>query len=98
MRLLRPIADSLPQFLALPKYIFGGSEDILDGIEAIGCKVTMDCALMWFWIIVTLEVEDPIGVEMRMDGHVEGVGLFADSIVSAVAVEVVVVAGIAGQD
>lgn len=53
---------------------------------------------MWLWIVVTLEVEDPIGVEMRMDGHVECVGLLADPIVSAVAVEVVVVAGIAGQD
>lgn len=58
----------------------------------------MDCALIWFGIVVTLEIEDPIGVEVRMDGHVESVGLLTDSIIAAVAVEVVVVAGVAGQD
>ena len=96
--LLRPIAHSFPQFLALPEYIFGGGEDVLDGSEAIRGEVSVDCALIGFWIIVALEVEDPIGVEMRMDGHVECVGLLADSIVAAVAVEVVVVAGVAGPD
>ena len=58
----------------------------------------MNLALMRFWIVVAFEVEDPIGVKMRMDGHVERVGFLAHSIVAAVAVEIVIVAGIACQN
>jgi hypothetical protein len=46
----------------------------------------MDISFSRLRVIVALEVENPVGIEMGMHGHVESVGILPYAVVSAVLV------------
>lgn len=48
----------------------------------------MDIRLVRFWVIIALEIEDPKGIEMGVNGHVKGVRLFAYAIIAAVVIKI----------
>lgn len=61
MRLLSLICF-LSQSLAFPKDLSGSVEYLFDRCEAIRCEVPSNLALAWLWIVVTIEVKNPISV------------------------------------
>jgi len=40
-------------------------------------KISSYLALCWLWVVITFEIEDPKSIQMRMNGHMEGVRLLA---------------------
>ena len=87
MCLLRAIADLLPQLFAVPQYSYGSVEDLLDGCEPIGIEITPDLSFLRLWVVVTIEVEDPKGVEMRMHGHMQCVRVLSHPIISTIFIQ-----------
>ena len=67
MGLLGSITYFLSQFFAGPEYFLGAGEDLLHGVEAIGHEISAYFGLVRLGVVVALEVEDPIGVEVRVD-------------------------------
>lgn len=64
------VALSFAQVFALPQHGFGGVEDLLYRVEAVGHEVGVDVALVGLGVVVAVEVEDPECVEVRVDRHV----------------------------
>lgn len=87
---------SLSELLALIKSVGCCREDVFDRGKSIGVEVTPDVAATGWWIVVTLKIEDPEGIEMWVYGHVKchrRVILY-QVIALTVLVEVLIVAGI----
>jgi hypothetical protein len=51
---------------AFPEDVFGGVEDLLDWVEAVGHEIPVDLGFVGLGIVVAFEIEDPVCVEMRM--------------------------------
>lgn len=52
-------------------------------MEPVAGEIAEDASLVLFGVVVAIEVEDPEGIEMGMNGHVESVGGEADGIIPA---------------
>ena len=85
----------LSQSPAFPKDLCGGVEYLFDRSEAIRCEVPSNLALGWLWVVVTIEVKNPISIQMRMHWHVESVRGKPHPIVRTIFVEIRLKAGIA---
>jgi hypothetical protein len=68
---------------------------LLDRGKAVGSEIPSNFPLLGLGIIVAIEVEDPEGVKMGVDRHVEGVRILAHSIVRTVLVHSGLVARVA---
>ena len=69
------------EYFALPEDISCRGEYFFDWGKAIGIEVSTHFAFLRLWVVVAIEVEDPKGIQMRMNGHMEGVGGEANSII-----------------
>ena len=96
MSTLSVVGDSLSFIFAFPKDFLGNGEDVPDSCESVLLEVGPDTALRWLRLVVALEVEDPEGIEMGVDGHVESIGPLAFLVFLAVLVHGGGVAGITG--
>ena len=67
------VALVLPDAFAFPEDVFGGVEDVFDGGKPVGAEVAADVALVGFGVVVTVEVEDPEGIQMGVHSHVQSV-------------------------
>ena len=97
MGLLSLITNFFSEVFALPQNILGSVEYFLDWIEAVGHKVAMNITFKGLGIVVTLEVEDPVCIEMRVNWHVKSIWVLTNLVLRAVLVKVLVKAGIAAQ-
>jgi hypothetical protein len=98
MGLLGTVVHFFPELFALPEYILGGIENLLNGVEAIGHEVPQYVALLRLGVVVAVEGEDPVCVEVRVDGHVEGIGGQVYPVAAAVIVVVLGVTWVAAKD
>lgn len=70
-------------------------EDLFDGMKAIAGKIATHISLIWLGVIVALEIENPEGIQMRMDWHVQSIGSNVVGVWLAIILLVSIVAGLA---
>ncbi len=95
MCLLGAVVDILPEFLTLPEDVLNGVEYLLDRVETIGHEVAEDVALLGLGVVVAVEGEDPVGIKMGVDRHMEGIGGQVHSVAPAIVILTFGVTGIA---
>ena len=66
-------------------------------MEAVGHEVSVDFCLVGLGIVVTIEIEDPVCVQVRMYGHVKSVRGKLRSVALAIVVLYVGIAGVAAE-
>lgn len=84
VRLLTSFTISFSMLFTFRKNSNNSIEDFFYWVEPIASKVRHDIALVGFRIIITLKIENPISIEMRVHRHMKSIRILSDLISWAV--------------